>query len=34
MNGVLDYLRGKGVEVYIDDIVIHAVDGMRHEELF
>jgi hypothetical protein len=34
MNEVLDYLRGKGVEVYIDYMVIHAVYGMRHDELF
>ncbi|KAF9761623.1 Polyprotein P3 [Nosema granulosis] len=27
MNNVLDEFRGKGVEVYMDDIVIHAKDS-------
>ncbi|KAF9743552.1 Polyprotein P3, partial [Nosema granulosis] len=33
MNNVLNRYRGKGVEVYMDDIVIHAKDTNVHDEL-
>jgi len=33
MNKILGDLRGKGVEVYIDDIVIHATDAKEHDVL-
>ncbi|KAF9761669.1 Polyprotein P3 [Nosema granulosis] len=32
-NNVLDEYRGKGLEVYMDDIVIHAKDTNVHDEL-
>ncbi|KAF9756151.1 Retrovirus-related Pol polyprotein from transposon 17.6, partial [Nosema granulosis] len=31
MNNVLDELRGKGVEIYMDDIVVHAKDARTHD---
>ncbi|KAF9761717.1 Transposon Tf2-6 polyprotein, partial [Nosema granulosis] len=34
MNKILGDWRGEGVEVYMDDIVIHAKTGSRHDELF
>ncbi|KAF9758257.1 Retrovirus-related Pol polyprotein from transposon gypsy [Nosema granulosis] len=34
MNGILEEFRGKGVEVYMDDVVIHAKDGTKHDDLF
>ncbi|KAF9760811.1 Retrovirus-related Pol polyprotein from transposon opus, partial [Nosema granulosis] len=33
MNRVLDELRGKGVEVYMDDIVVHAKDYEVHDRV-
>ncbi|MGL4850595.1 MAG: reverse transcriptase domain-containing protein, partial [Clostridium sp.] len=33
MNIVLDNFRGKGVEVYMDDIVIHAKSSKEHDDL-
>ncbi|KAF9762652.1 Retrovirus-related Pol polyprotein from transposon [Nosema granulosis] len=33
MNKVLDEFRGYGVEVYMDDINIHAKDALRHDAL-
>jgi len=33
MNKVLGDMKGKGVEIYIDDIVVHAQDAKRHDEL-
>ncbi|KAF9758207.1 Retrovirus-related Pol polyprotein from transposon, partial [Nosema granulosis] len=33
MNNVLDEYRGKGVEVYMDDIVVHGKDAKIHDEL-
>jgi hypothetical protein len=33
MNNVLDEFRGKGVEVYMDDIVIHSKDANGHDLL-
>jgi len=33
MNEILGELRGKGVEVYIDDIVIHANERKEHDRL-
>ena len=33
MNRILGDLNGKGVEDYMDDIVIHAKKRLRHNEL-
>ena len=33
MNGIFDNLRGKGVEVYIDDIVVHGKTELEHDRL-
>ncbi|KAF9761710.1 Retrovirus-related Pol polyprotein from transposon [Nosema granulosis] len=34
MNNVLDYLRGKGVEVYMDDIVVYEKDFTSHDMIW
>lgn len=34
MNNIFEDLLGEGVEVYMDDVVIHAVTKRRHDELF
>ncbi|KAF9762689.1 Retrovirus-related Pol polyprotein from transposon 17.6 [Nosema granulosis] len=34
MDRILQEWRGDGVDVYMDDIVIHAKDGQKHDELF
>ena len=33
MNGIFDDLRGKGVEVYMDDIVVHGKTEREHDKL-
>jgi Reverse transcriptase (RNA-dependent DNA polymerase) len=33
MNRILDDLRGRGVEVYLDDIIIHSRDHKNHDSL-
>ena len=33
MNGIFDNLRGKGVEVYMDDIVVHGKTEREHDKL-
>ncbi|KAF9758286.1 Transposon Tf2-9 polyprotein [Nosema granulosis] len=34
MNNILEEFRGKGVEIYMDDIVIHAKEDRVHDEIF
>jgi hypothetical protein len=33
MNNILDGLRGRGVEVYMDDVVIHSKEDKEHDIL-
>jgi hypothetical protein len=33
MNNILDDLRGRGVEVYMDDVVIHSKEDKEHDIL-
>jgi formylmethanofuran dehydrogenase subunit C len=33
MNNILDGLRGRSVEVYMDDVVIHSKEDKEHDIL-